>query len=461
LAAVLAGVGVAWVLPNHPFLATGAVLGGVVLLALVLRPLELLGVMLAVGAVNLAWVTGGQRELLSGMGGLDMNGIRLMGFVAGFAGLLLIDRRMQAQAFGRYGRVYLLFLAYAAGTLAFSPEPLDGTRLLFKLAFPFLVFIGVAALVRSLDDLDRLGRWTLVAATVFVLLINPLLVLAGGYTVDNSGHLRIQGLGMHQNPFSQYLLAMAFLALARYTFRGQLRYLALAVVLAGWIVLTMSRIMLAGSLVGLAAMAVYGSVLRRNLRPVVAATVMGLAVAIPLTPLVLDRTLGFVPGVGEMWVLLSDPATLVRSMSWSGRDQIWPVLVSAFLDSPVVGLGAGASGPVLRSSFSSAMTDVPHNEYLRILVDTGVVGLILVMAGVAVWWVASARAGIRARGALTREYALAAVAIIPAGAVVAFTGNSIDYYSQFTQFIAFFCAAAITAAALEPGEVQAAEGREE
>lgn len=450
IAAVVVGLGLAWSLPGHPYMATGSILGGLVLLALVLRPMELLGVMLAVGAVNLAFLTGGQRELLDGMGGLDMNGIRLMGFVAGFTGLLLIDRRMQGQALGRHGRWYLLFLAYAAGTLAFSPATLDGTRLLFKLAFPFLVFVGVAALVRSTGDLDRLGRWTLVAAAVFVVIINPLLVMAGGYTVDHSGHLRIQGLGMHQNPFSQYLLAMSFLSLARYVFRGQIRYLALAVLLGGWIVLTMSRIMLAGSLVGLLAMAVYGSMLRRTLRPVLAASLMALAVAIPLTPIVLDRTLGFVPSIPELMSLLSDPTTLVRSMSWAGRDQLWPVLFAAFLENPIIGLGLGASGPVLRSSFSAGgVTDVPHNEYLRILVDTGTVGLVLLALGVLVWWWSAAAAGLRSRGLLAREYGLAAVAIIPAAAVIGFTGNSIDYYSQFTQFIAFFCAAAIAAAALE------------
>ena len=448
--AAVAGVAIAAGLPLHPHMTTGLVGGSLVLMALLLRPLVVLGVVLAIGVVNLAFLTGGQRQLMAGIGGLDMNGIRLMGFVGGFTALLLIDRRMLQAALGKHGRWYLLFAAYAAGTLAFSPSVLEGLRLLMKIAFPFLIFVGVRALVRSRADLDRLGTWTLAAAAVLVLLVNPVLVAGGGYMVDAGGAIHVTGLGMHHNPFSMYLLAMAVLSLARYIFRGQTRYLLLSLALGVWVVLALSRITLLAVLVSLAAMAVYGAFMRRNLRPLVASAVVAAAVAIPLTPMVLERTFGFVPSVGQLFAMFADPGQLIASMSWMGRETIWPVLYKGFLSSPIVGLGLGSSAPLLRESFSSAVTDISHNEYLRLGVDTGLVGIGLLAVASMVWLASSARAGMRTADTLVREYALASVAIIPAAAVFALTSDPIDYYSQFTQYIGFFVAATLAASALAP-----------
>jgi hypothetical protein len=54
----------------------------------------------------------------------------------------------------------------------------------------------------------------------------------------------------------------------------------------------------------------------------------------------------------------------------------------------------------------------------------------------------TARSG--AAGAL--EYALPAFGAILAWAVIAFTDNAFDYYAQYTQYVGFYCAAALVAA---------------
>lgn len=461
LTTLAAAIVLAFLLATRPFLAAGAVGGGLVLVALLVRPVALLGLVLAIGAVNLAWVTGGEKELFAGLGGLDMNGIRLVGVVVGFSALVLVDRRMLNEALGPHARWYLLFLVFAGGTLAYSPSLVEGLRLLFKLAYPFLVYVAVRALVAGERELDRLGDWVLGAAAVFAVLVNPILVLAGGYTVDPSGYIRVQGLGVHQNPFAYYLLAMTFLAVARYIFRGQRRYLLLALVLSGWVVLTISRISLAAGVVGLAAMAVYLAAARRTFRPMLMVGIVILGLAVPLTPLVLDRTLGFVPTPRELATLASDPVELAGRMRMHGRETIWPVLLGTFQSRPSIGFGLGASGPVLRQSFPSEVSDIAHNEYLRLGVDTGLVGLGLLGLALGVWGWSAAGAGLRARG-VGREYAAAGVAALVAGVLIAFPGNPIDYYSQFTQYIAFFCAAAVAAApargAAHDGDAVAMEG---
>ncbi len=66
-------------------------------------------------------------------------------------------------------------------------------------------------------------------------------------------------------------------------------------------------------------------------------------------------------------------------VNMSGRDQLWSRYFEEFLLSPVLGQGIGSASR-LGNWFA-----LPHNEYLRILVETGVVGLVLFIGAVALW----------------------------------------------------------------------------
>ena len=90
-----------------------------------------------------------------------MSGIRLVGVSAGL-GMVVLTRKDLLQALASPpARWYVLFLAWAGATLAFSPAPLEGLRLLLKLAYPLLLFMVVAAPERRPDEVRRLGDWTL------------------------------------------------------------------------------------------------------------------------------------------------------------------------------------------------------------------------------------------------------------------------------------------------------------
>ena len=191
-AALATSVGIAL----RPGLAAGAVLGAAILVFTLLRPLAVIGVMLAIGALDLSFVTGGFKSLYLSLGGLDMNGIRLIGMVASLGAIMAVDPEVVRHAIGRHGRLYLIFLLYGAATLLYTSSLIDGLRLLFKLAYPFLVFVAVLGVVRTREELGRLVDWILIGA-VTLSLINPLYVIAGEYEIDPSGFLRMRGLGGH------------------------------------------------------------------------------------------------------------------------------------------------------------------------------------------------------------------------------------------------------------------------
>ena len=87
-------------------------------------------------------------------------------------------------------------------------------------------------------------------------------------------------------------------------------------------------------------------------------------------------------------------------MQTSGRLEVWPEIIGQ-CDSPVLGAGVGAADSYAQEAgpgFSE-----PHNEYLRIWCDTGVVGSLLLWGFVALIGVGAVR-GLEGRTARRALY---------------------------------------------------------
>lgn len=434
--ALLAAVSL--VLAWNPFLASGAVVGGMLVWLTINWPVAIIGITLALGPLDLSFLTGGFKELFPELGGLDMNGIRLVGVSAGLALIILTDRETLRTLRRPRTVVYLVFLAWATLTLAWSPDRLEGLRFLFKLAFPLLVFLILSAPGRTAGELDRIGSWILVGATVF-LLLSPAFAAMGSVESDTQGFMRVGGPGIGHNPFSFYLLVIVLICAGRFAVRGELRYLVLGGAAAVWMALTLTRITFAAALLGLLGMSLYGALINRNYRAAAAGLGLGALLAVALAPIVLARTFfGHVPSWTELTQLLGDPVALFYSVNWQGRQLVWPVLTQAWMDSPWIGHGLGASATLLDAGVPG-LDMVPHNEYLRVGAEAGWMGVGLFFLAVLMWLrmvLDRGRRGLRT----VREHALPALAATLAWAVISATDNAIDYYGPFTQYIGFLMA---------------------
>ncbi|MBI4538213.1 MAG: O-antigen ligase family protein [Gemmatimonadetes bacterium] len=445
-------------LVQQPLLTAGILLGAALVSATLLWPLVVVGVMLALGPLDVSFITGGQKELFPELGGLDMSGIRLVGVVAGLSAVALSDRSVLRRAVGRYGRLFVVFLVYAAGTIVFSQSPVDGLRLLFKLAYPFLLFVVVLAVARSREEVNRLADWVLVGAVAVIVVLTPLYVAGGAYLTDIEGRVRIASGALHPNPFSFYLVMMMFVAVVRFALRRQVRYLVLGLASVAWMVLTLTRIAFLGAVVGLAGMAVYAVIAHRNWRMAAGAGALAVVVVVAFTPVVLERTFGYVLSAEELLDLLRNPIYLYGRINWQGRELFWPMIFQAFTTSPMFGLGLGSTTAMLTANFPRESGLVVHNEYLRLLAETGLVGSGLFALAVMGWGIAIVRAG-AARSPVVWEFALPALGGLLAWAVIAITDNPFDYYAPFTQFIGFLVAGALVTAELEERERAAGDGR--
>jgi hypothetical protein len=441
---------VAYGLAASPLLAAGAVVGMAVVGGTVAWPLIAVAVMLAMGPVDISFLSGGQRELLPALGGLDMSGIRLVGLSAGL-GLVVLTRRDLLQTLTTpAARWYVLFLLWAGATLAFSPAPLEGVRLLLKLAYPLLVFLIVAAPERTAADMRRVGDWAIWGA-VLILLINPFVVANGGYAVEAGTFLRVEGPGSHYNPFSFYLLAILLICIARFRTRGHARYLLLGTVAVVWLALTLTRITFLAAAVALAVVGLYTAIADRNLRALLAIGAFGFVTGSIALNGVLERTFGYLPTAGQLLGLMSDPIGLYQAINWQGREVLWGILGIVFMQSPLIGSGLGASSTVLQASFAG---QVAHNEYIRLAVDVGLLGCLLYFLAVVAWirTVLQGARRMRTQGGAD-EFHLPAIGLIAAWAVIALTDNAFDYYAPFTQYVAFVVAgAAVVARKVTPTE---------
>lgn len=444
--AVTAGAGlVSFGLAYSPFLALGTAVGAVLTIFALKQPLALIGLMLVIGPADLSFMTGGFKGMLGELGGLDMNGIRLLGMTAALGLVVLADRQVGRQVFRPAAVFYALLVVYCATTLFISPSPIDGARLLLKIAYPLLVFLVITGLAPDRQRLDRLMDAVLIGAVLLCVVVNPIYVAFGDFERQIAGWMRLRGVGTHQNPFAFYLIAAVLMSFVRFTTRRQVRYLILCAICSGWMVMTITRIAFLATIVALFAAGLVAAIAARQTRVLAGAVAVAVLLAIPFAPPVLERSFGFVPTPGELVGLLSSPQALVTALNWEGRMVFWSVVYDAFLSSPVFGLGLGASTFVLRLNFPAFSSPVVHNDYLRLLSEAGLIGVALFTCAMSAWLAVAFRAA-RLDDRTVREYALPAVGCLAALAIIGLTDNVFDYYGPFTQYTGFLCGGAAAAA---------------
>jgi O-antigen ligase len=449
--ALVTGAGIAY----SPWVTAGALGGLMLMLGTFARPLWIVGFMLMIGPVDLSFMTGGFKGLEAVPGGLDMNGIRLVGVTVALSSIVALDPGVLRELLGRYGRWFVVFLVWCAGTLIMSDSIIDGLRLLLKLAYPFLLFAALLGVARTRSELERLGDWVLAGAAFIAFVLNPLLIMGGAYDMTVDGRLRITAVAVHENPFSFYMLMMILISFVRFSTRRQARYLVLCAGLAGWMMATLTRITLLAGIIGFASIALFGILSRRDWKSAGYAVAAAALIAIPLAPVALTRTFGYVPGPGELLGMMTDPVYLYNTINWQGREIFWAVILSMFLASPIVGNGLGTTTRFLMTEYPPEWGSVVHNEYLRLLAEAGVIGFVLLVVALGYWALGAVRAAAHSADPLVREFATAAFAGLVAWAVIAITDNTFDYYASFTQYVGFMVAAALAASGLA-GRVEGA-----
>jgi hypothetical protein len=208
-------------------------------------------------------------------------------------------------------------------------------------------------------------------------------------------------------------LVMAWsLARSRFLDSSQIVFFGVGLVL---IVLSLGRMSLAVAL-ALILVSRIGTGIRAAGRTIVAATVAGAItfLIVDYDPLVERQLTGDVVDVAGVPVNVR------------GRDFMWAVTWESGMDRPIVGKGVGSAEENIDRL--STLVSQPHNEFLRIWHDHGVIGLSMLVLFLGMVFTTALRGLSSAERPEDRAYHLAAIGMLLSLVAHSITGNPLQYF---------------------------------
>ena len=391
LAAVLFGT----VLPD--LWRVASLVLGITMAAALAGPGALLTLLILTAGLTLAPLTDNQRSLLTDLGGLNFEGLRLLAALLAFGWVAAMEGA--APRVPKRVAPYLLFLAFAACSLLWSSDRTDGARLLLKLCYPVAGFLLVARAGMAPKTLRSLVAWSAIVATA----ANGIAALFYRPDADPELAGRFAGfLGPNLLGHFCAITALAFYAWSREP--GQRRYFLLFLLMLAQLVASGSRTALVSLGVGL----LLFDLLQRRWRWMAGVAAVGV-----LTWLL-------VPTLGAR-------TALPEGVNLSGRLVIWHDVWSSMvaLQQPW-GHGLGATAAFLAGRYDTIRH--VHNEFLRLLAETGPLGLALFLASYAalIGWLW------RRRLDPDSSMVLAGIAMFLASSM---TENTFEYFAVFSLFV--------------------------
>jgi len=319
-------------------------------------------IFLVPGSINLSVLTGlrGMKNTF----GIDLNGIRLALFCFIAVALLIITGRL-SKAF----KIYLIFLLFCFGSLFYSSDLLEGIRFFSKLLVPLLIYL----LARSVSFLNfkKLNQ-----TIIYVVLLHiPFVFLTlFGWFKEASGKgdiLRASGLSGGRVIFGTFMVFVLILFYFRSFILqkepGRKSYVMILLAVLS-IILSGARIAWVGLIISFIVLGIF-----KKFKNLVLIGIIALLLIAFFRPL-LQQRIGLETVDGGL-AFKGAGAGTVRH-----RILIWEWLFREKIPNDIFwGHGLGSSKKILSELPKAGIPalDYPHNEYIRLLLETGIIGVFL------------------------------------------------------------------------------------
>jgi O-antigen ligase len=284
------------------------------------------------------------------------------------------------------------------------------------------MLVILTALLSGAADVRRLLRVTYLSMTVPLAFAVVQAVTSGGHT-DVSGLSRIVGTFIHPNAFGAYLavLLVAGVALLRATSgREHLVLVLLLLVGFGALLLTLSRGSWLATVIGLVAVAFV------QRRPTVLLLMAGALGAGAMVPAVWTR-------LADLGEARSLAGTEGNSLVW--RIDYWRQLLQLADQNPATGVGLNMA------QFLTVEGTLPHNDFIRMYVEVGWIGLLSLIGLLVMLAVTAYRAARQARTEAELAVAAGFSGALAAVTVVMVGGNVISAVVLLWYFFALAASA--------------------
>jgi hypothetical protein len=322
---------------------------------------------------------------------------------------------------------HLAFLGFCMLSLSYAPSAAYGFRMIAKLLGPPLFMIALQSCMKTPEELQKASN--AIIGSGVILIAMALLARAMGIDSDPNGSGGLGPPGMGPPVFAAHMLPVSMLALAYCVCRPRLATVAFTLLCAAAVVGAVQRTSAAALYAGFSAILLLGT--RGIWRVLLPASAL---VALPALVVFSDtfrRRMFF--GNLESQDLFDDPTGALSKINSSGRSGLWDSTLQRFFSPhPIAGSGVGSTQDYF---YSRAGSGVVHSEYVRLLCEVGVIGLVLfALAALAYIWMLR-RYVVRAESSQQRVFALAGIGSIVAYLIYCSTDNAFDYVNQFGIFV--------------------------
>lgn len=442
-------VGIGLLASIQPVLFGGIVIVSIFLIFAILRPREFLIFVFATGAISLAFITEKQKPYFAELGGINFDGMRLLGFL--FVMLVYLSVRMRSafKVAVKY-KLYWFFLFFAGFSIVYSiGQPVDGLRLMAKIAYPFLLFIIIQIETKDVSFIEVLEK-SIYAGGIIVSLIGFLNIFRGqAFIVGIEGITQYNAGLAHPNMMAFFFLVVFVFSFINFLYLHRRIHLFLSLLFLVQLVLTFTRIALVSVIIALII------IVFRKTNPIVALAaallVAGLGFLAVFNVPALKTRMFIKPEKVTSQSLLNDPEKFVDNIRLSGRNKVWSyALENVFRKNPWFGGGLGSTDIIIGREWQKqgwkvdVTGTVPvHNEYIRMLCEIGILGFLIFLTANLKFFKDMLKFFWKAKGKLQFErISLTALCLIVCYLIISLTSNVINWYSIFSQYVFAFMAMA-------------------
>lgn len=284
--------------------------------------------------------------------------------------LLVVGKiRVKFEAMTVMYSVFFLWLCY---TMTYTSVPRDGAMMLIKFALPMLfLWLGYSA-INNEKDLIVFLKVVNVAACVYCFFI-------GGFANTFIPPLYMFSMGVFSTyaGFADYLTVVFIVPLLLYWLTKEKKYIYCAL----WMVLSTVLQSVRTGMGGMMLVFCIALLLKNK-----AKAIPGLAIAgamfigvVLFVPSVNEKFFGEDAGTVSATDIVQGDAMSMENIEMSGREYMWErVLDNCYYGNETFGGGLGTSGRFVKDfGRENNYLEVMHNDYLQILCDTGIVGIVL------------------------------------------------------------------------------------
>jgi O-antigen ligase len=247
-----------------------------------------------------------------------------------------------------------IFAIISLISLAYTPDTVNGVKVLANiLLFPLTLLLFYNRDDVSTEKVFKLSVFTGLILWLFAYPLQYLVLKSSLFMYDLDRGFRFSGAGVHPVPLSFMMVLVFYSALYLYDKLDLKRYLLVAAAALVFAFMTQTRTAIIGLFVTMLIYLYH----KRSLKFAIPVALLGVLLAY-------QSIVDFFLKKGAVYYQEG------LSFFSGGRINFWVVSLQTFAQRPIEGAGLGSSAAVL----SSTGIAVPHNDFVRVLLETGLLG---------------------------------------------------------------------------------------